>query len=273
MTAGNGMRDAGEKAAGSQPMGWLARTGLAARGLVYLAMGWLAVLLAAGERARVDQRGALSEVLTRPLGTAAVAALACGFAAYAVWRLSEAAFGIKGEEGVVPRVKSLLRGLAYAVLAFGAVSLLAGARRTQSAEQAELAGTVMQQGGGRWLVAVAGLVVVGVGAMMVFEGWSSAFMRYFGYLPQPRRGAVVWMGRVGTVARGVVFLVTGVLIVAAAWSVQPDKAGGVDEAFRTLLDQPYGGFLVTALGLGLVVFGVYGLAEAAWRRVPTGGTS
>ena len=38
--------------------------------------------------------------------------------------------------------------------------------------------------------------------------------------------------------------------------------GGIDEAFHTLLDQPYGPALVVVLGVGLIVFGVYGLAEA-----------
>ena len=38
-------------------------------------------------------------------------------------------------------------------------------------------------------------------------------------------------------------------------------------AFRTLLQQPYGAALVALLGAGLMVFGSYGLAEAAWRRV------
>lgn len=270
MTTVDSAQDVGEKVADSKPMGWLARTGLAARGIVYLLMGWLAVLVATGGRAHVDQRGALTEVLDQPMGTVLVAAMAIGFAAYALWRLSEAAFGVEGEPGAGPRVKSLARGIAYGVLAFGAISLLSGARATQSGQQAHLAGTVMQQTGGRWLVAVVGLVVAGVGVMMMYEGWSSAFMRYFGYLPQPRRTVIVWMGRVGTVARGVVFLVTGILIVVAAWTAQPKKAGGIDEAFRTLLEQPYGTLLVALLGVGLIVFGVYGLAEAVWRRVPDG---
>jgi hypothetical protein len=62
--------------------------------------------------------------------------------------------------------------------------------------------------------------------------------------------------------------VAGLLVVVAAWTANPSKAGGVDVAVRTLLDQPYGVALVIALGLGLMVFGVYGLAEAMWRRVP-----
>lgn len=271
MTTVNSVQDVGEKVADSKPMGWLARTGMAARGIVYLIMGWLAVLVAGGARAHIDQRGALTEVLAQPMGTALVWTLAIGFAAYAVWRLSEAAFGVEGEgKAAGPRIKSLVRGLAYAVLAFGAVSVLSGARATQAGQQAHLAGTVMQHTGGRWVVAGVGLIVSAVGAMMIYEGWSSAFMRYFGYLPQPRRTVIIWLGRIGSVSRGIVFLVTGILIIAAAWTAQPKKAGGVDEAFRTLLDQPYGTYLVGALGVGLMVFGVYGLAEAIWRHVPDG---
>lgn len=270
MTEVTSLQDAGEKVADSQPMGWLARTGLAARGLVYLAMGWLAVLVASGDNAHVDQRGALSEVLAQPMGTAIVIAMAIGFAAYAIWRLSEAAFGVAGEDGAGPRVKSAFRGIAYGVLAYGAVSLLAGTRTTQSGQQAHLAGTAMQTSGGQWLVALVGAIVLVVGATMIVEGWSSAFMRYFGYLPQPRRTVIVWMGRIGTVSRGIVFLVTGALIIVAAWTAQPKKAGGVDEAFRTLLEQPFGSVLVAALGVGLMIFGIYGLTEAVWRRVPDG---
>lgn len=153
MTTVNSVQDVGEKVADSKPMGWLARTGMAARGIVYLIMGWLAVLVAGGARAHVDQRGALTEVLAQPMGTALVWALAIGFAAYAVWRLSEAAFGVEGEgKAAAPRIKSLVRGLAYAVLAAGALSLLMGARATQAGQQAHLAEAVMQQTGvvGSW---------------------------------------------------------------------------------------------------------------------------
>jgi hypothetical protein len=263
--------DAAQTAANSTPMSWLARIGLTARGVVYLVMGWLAVLVARGGSANVDQRGALAEVLAAPFGTALVWLLTLGFAAYSLWRLSEAAFGVTGAPpGPGPRLKSLARALAYGVLAITSVSLLNGSRGTQAGKQGDLAGTVMSHAGGRWLVALVGLVVVVVGVVMVREGWSAKFLRFFGYLPSALRGAVVLLGRVGTVARGIVFAVAGALVVAAAWTATAAKAGGIDPAFKTLLGQPYGPVLVTGLGLGLIVFGVYGLAEAAWRRVTDG---
>ena len=271
MTASRAGEVAGS-AANSRPMGWLARIGLTARGLVYVVIGWLAVLVALGGRANIDQRGALTEVLAQPYGSAMLWLLMIGFAAYALWRLSEAAFGATGEgKKAGPRLSSLVRGIAYLSLAFTARSLQQGASGTQAGQQGNIAGTVMQHPGGRWIVGIVGLVVAVVGLLLVREGWTTAFLRHFGALPPRLRKAIVWLGRTGTIARGVVFAVSGLLVVVAAWTADPTNAGGVDQAFRTLLQQPFGTVLVILLGAGLVLFGVYGLTEAAWRRVTDGG--
>lgn len=258
--------------ADSVPLGWAARLGLTARAVVYLVMGWLAILLAQGNAAHVDQRGVLVTLVSQLFGTLLVVVLLLGFVAYAVWRFSEAAFGVVGEPpGAGPRLKSFGRGLAYLAVAWSAFEILRGARATQAGQQAHLAATVMSNGAGRALVGVVGLGVVVAGLVMVHEGWSTKFMRYFGSLPMRLRSAVVWLGRVGTVSRGLVFAIAGALVVVAAWSAHAAEAGGIDVAVRTLLGWPFGPQLVALLGLGLVLFGVYGLAEAAWRQVPGDG--
>jgi hypothetical protein len=43
--------------------------------------------------------------------------------------------------------------------------------------------------------------------------------------------------------------------------------GGVDKALLTLRDQPFGVFLLGLAAAGLIIFGIYGLCEARWRRV------
>lgn len=267
----SGASEVADSAANSRLMGWLARAGLTARGLVYIVIGWLAVLVGLGGRANADQRGALTEILAQPYGAAMLWLLTIGFAAYALWRLSEAAFGATGEGNKKgPRLRSLARGIAYMAMAFTAWSLLQGVRATQAGQQGDLAGAIMQQPGGRWIVGIVGLIVVVVGLVLVREGWTTAFLRYFKALPAQRRKVVVWLGRVGTIARGVVFAVSGLLALVAAWTADPEKAGGIDQAFRTLVQQPFGTTLVVLLGAGLLLFGVYGLAEAAWRRVIDG---
>jgi hypothetical protein len=106
-----------------------------------------------------------------------------------------------------------------------------------------------------------------VGTALVREGWKATFLHYFPTLPATRLKVVTGLGRVGTIARGIVFAVSGLLAVVAAWTADPAKAGGVDQAFRALLKQPFGTSLVVLLGAGLFLFGAYGLTEAAWRRV------
>lgn len=270
MSAGvSDLASAGSDVADSTPLGWVARLGLLARAVIYLVIGWLAILLARGGSGHVDQRGALVALLSQPFGTLLVVVLLVGFLGYAAWRFSEAAFGAIGEPpGAGPRLKSFGRGLAYLTVAWSAFEILRGARATQAGQQAHLAATVMSNAAGRVLVGLVGLGIVVAGLGMVHEGWSKKFMRYFGSLPQRLRATVVWLGRVGTVSRGLVFAVAGVLVVVGAWTSRPADAGGIDVAVRTLLDKPFGPQLVALLGLGLVVFGIYGLAEAAWRRVP-----
>jgi len=94
-------------------------------------------------------------------------------------------------------------------------------------------------------------------------------MRYFpaSELDGNTRAAVRRLGMVGTIARGLVFALTGVLVASAAWTYNAAKASGLDGALKTLRDQPFGGLLLGLAALGLIAFGVYGLAEARYRRV------
>jgi hypothetical protein len=81
------------------------------------------------------------------------------------------------------------------------------------------------------------------------------------------RRAVELLGTIGTIARGVVFALAGVGVVAAAITHKASESGGIDKALLTLRDQPFCEFLMLAAALGLAVFGVYGLCEARWRKV------
>jgi hypothetical protein len=125
----------------------------------------------------------------------------------------------------------------------------------------------MQHTGGRWLIAVVGLVIIGVGVGLVVQGVRASFMKRVEGLQGHTRDVVRRKGQIGTTARGIVFGLAGALVVSAAWSFDPKKARGIDGAFRTLLDQPYGRWLTGLAALGLVAFGLFGLAEAKYRKV------
>ncbi len=123
--------------------------------------------------------------------------------------------------------------------------------------------------GGRWLVGIVGLIVVIVGAVLVMQGLRREFLTKLQMAqtrPRTRR-IVELLGVIGTVARGLVFALAGVLVIDAAVTFKPAKAGGIDKALLTLRDQPFGKFLLILAALGLIIFGVYGLCEARWRKV------
>lgn len=259
------------RASSSDAMNWGAHLGLAARGAIYILMGLLAIGVATGtSRSEADQRGALEAVARHSGGELLLVVLIVGFLAYALWRLSEAAFGVTGEgKGAGPRLKSLLRGLAYVVLAATAFSVLRDAGSTsQAKQQQDFTARVMGHTGGRSLIGVVGVVVIGIGAALVYEGAKATFMKFLRTreMSAATRRTVKRLGMVGTISRGIVFGLAGALVLDAAVTFDPKKARGIDGALRTLAEQPYGKTLLILAAAGLVVFGIYGLAEARWRR-------
>jgi hypothetical protein len=259
------------RASDSPGAGVLARAGLTARGVIYILIGWVAILVALGLSSHeADQQGALQLLAGKPYGLVSLWLLATGFAAYALWRLSEAAFDATGEgSGAGPRLKSLGRGVVYAFFVVLTVRVIIGKQGSQSRQQQDVTVQTMQHPGGRWLVGFIGVIVVIVGLALVLEGLRHKFMKQLqtSRMSARTRRVVKWLGTIGSCARGVVFALAGVLVIDAAATHDAAKSGGVDKALLTLRDQPYGQVLLILAALGLVIFGVYGLCEARWRRV------
>lgn len=249
----------------------LARTGLVARAVIYFLIGLIAILVAVGHSTRqANQEGALQLLAGKPYGSVVLWLIGIGFAGYALWRLSEAAFGVAGEgNGAGPRLKSLARAVVYAFLAYLTFQVINHSATNQTRKQQDLTASVMHHPGGRWLVAIVGLIVVIIGVMLVLEGVRCRFMKYLmtSRMSAKVRQVVQRLGQIGVTARGIVFAIAGALVVDAAITFKPAKSGGLDKALLTLRGEPFGEFLLLVLAVGLVIFGIYGLAEARWRKV------
>jgi Domain of Unknown Function (DUF1206) len=249
----------------------LARAGLVARGVIYILIGWVAILVALGHSSHeADQQGALQLLAGKPYGLVSLWLLGIGFGAYALWRLSEAAYGVAGDgKRAGPRLRALGGAVVYAGLAYLTFRVISGTQGSQSGQQQDITARVMQHAGGRWLIGIVGLIIVIVGLVLAMDGLRRKFMKYLrtSEMTPKTRAIVGRLGVIGTVARGVVVALAGVGVMDAAISHNPASSGGIDKALLTLRNEPAGPILLILVALGLVIFGIYGLCEARWRRV------
>jgi hypothetical protein len=247
------------------------RLGLVAYGLVHLLLAFTALRLAFGEHeGKADQEGALAQLAQSGFGQVALLVVAAGFGALVVWQAAEAVLGhgrSSGAERLAKRVGSAGRALVYLLLAGLA---LQQATRSGSGGQGtdSVTARVMSATGGRFLIGAVGVAIVGLGLYLCYYGLAERFVERLD-LDAHRRGrrpVIVTLGTVGHVAKGIAFGVVGGLFVTAAVQFQPRESGGLDEALRTLLQQPLGPYLVSAVALGLGCFGLYCLAWARHQR-------
>ncbi len=273
--AGYTAKSAGHRAADSSALRWLARAGLAARGVLYVLVGWIAVQVAFGNSGQqADRTGALQEISSTPVGGALLWLLVVGFFGMALWRLSEAAFGAPGTDDARKagqRLAAAGRAVVYAVIAVNVLKFATGTGGSQSSDKqsVDLTATLLKYPGGQVLVVVIGLALIGGGVYLAYSAWKEKFRGdlEFGQAGARISRAVLWLGKFGGMARGAVFVTAGIFLVVAAVQAKPQQAKGIDSALRTLASTPLGPWLLVLVAIGLIMFGLFSICQAKWQRL------
>jgi hypothetical protein len=257
----------------------LGRAGIAARGVLYLVIGVLAIQFARGDTASedVNQTGAFESVARQPFGKALLAVLVVGLGALALWRFVQAALGdpIEGDEAK-DRAKFAGKGIIYTALTITAARVAAdawsggpkdpGASSPGDEQQQETTSALFDLPAGRFLVVVLGLVLIGMAIYHVWHhGVQASFMKRLAP-PSEAKRPVEFLGRVGHGARAVVLAISGVFFLVAAAQHDPNESKGVSGSLQQLAQHEQGRFVLWATALGLFAFGVYCLAEAKYRK-------
>lgn len=268
----NAARRGGGSLAERPQFAWLARGGLAARGVVYIVVGALAIQLALGDSGgqTTDHQGALKEVAQQPFGKVLLAVLAIGLAGYALWRLVRAAIGHGPEasDDTKDRIAGVASGIAYAALCVTAIQILGGSGGGSGGTKSTTSG-VLGWPGGPVLVAIAGVILIGAAAEQAYKGIKRTFLedsKTERMSDKVERGFTI-LGVVGHLARTVVFGMIGYFLVKAASDYDADKAVGLDGVLARLQNATYGPLLLGIVAAGLVSFGLYSFADARYRRV------
>jgi Domain of Unknown Function (DUF1206) len=271
---GHSARYAGRRAANSPAMRLLARAGLAARGVMYVIIGWIAVQIAFGHsRQQADRTGALHSISSTPVGGVLLWLLVIGFIGMALWRLSEALYGAPGSgvSKASTRLAALARAVMYGAIAFGILKYALGEGSPQSSDtqSVDLTATLLRHPGGQILVVVIGLAFIGGGLYLAYRAWRKGFRRDLepGRMRARTRRVVEWLGEFGGIARGIVFMTAGIFLVIAAVDAQPQQAKGIDSSLRSLAATPLGPWLLVLVATGLIMFGLFSCCEAKWARL------
>ena len=253
----------------------LARLGYAAKGVVYIVAGALAVMTAAGAGGELtDARGALRSIARQPYGRTMLAVVAFGLVAYVIWRWVQSITDADGKgrspKGLALRAAYFMSGTVYAGLALAAARIVFGADESPGENiTRSWTARLMLMPFGEQLVMLAGLAVIGYGLFQIYKGYRAKFAKRLKLreIEDEARDWAVFAGRVGYAARGVVFLVIGAFLIEAARRHDPAEAQGLDGALKALAQQSFGPVVLGAVAAGLVAYGLFALVEARYRRI------
>lgn len=247
------------------------RAGFTARGVIYLLVGYLALRIAFGDGGdEADRQGALRQIGRQPLGTPLLWMLAAGLACMALWRGAQGALG-QGDDGAGRRLASGARAVFYAVACWGTATFAAGSGGSGSSDRKskDVTATLLGQPGGRWIVGAAGAGLCVAGAVISYRALRRSFLEKLetGRMSPGARAAVTATGAGGGAARGAVYAGAGAFLIVAAVRFEPHKAKGVDDTLRSFAHTVAGPWLLAAMAIGLILFGLFSFASARWRRL------
>lgn len=244
----------------------LARVGFAARGAVYILLGYLALTSAGHEKVDDGAGDAFAWIADIPGGTLVLYLAAAGLVGYALYRLSGALFDIerKGTDakGIAHRIGYFVSAIVHTAMAWTAAKVASGAQKSGSDQSAEMADSVLGFPLGETVLGIAGVALLVAGAFQARNVVTASFMKH---VSSSAPAATCLIGRAGHAARAVVFALIGWSLLRSAWFERSSEVLSLGGAINDLRDM---GPAFTLIAAGLLLFGVFSLILARYRIIP-----
>ncbi len=261
--------DVAEEAANSQAFAAVARAGYAVSGLLHLLIGVIAIQLAVGRGGEADVSGAVTELANKPAGPLLLWACFGACAALALWQLGNAILGyrIASDNKLTKRLSALGQALVFAALAATIISFVVGQGQNSRESSSDFTVTLMKAPFGVFLLIAIGAGVAITGVVFAVRGFRRKFTKDLSLSPNPGvHKFQLWVGMVGYIAKGIALFLVGLLVVIAAVRAQPEQSTGLDGSLKALKEQPYGLYLLAAVALGLIAYGLFLMVKARTLR-------
>jgi len=253
----------------------IAQAGLVAKGIVYCLLGLLAFMAAFnlnGQSAnKADTAGVFDFIYKQTGGQIMLGIVALGLFSYAVWRAIQA-FGDSehkgsGTKGIASRARYLFSGLVYASLAIYAVNILFSHASSSGDDKQGIAKELLSKPYGQWLVGIAAVILLVVGMYQIYYGLSEKYRKHVNRVGRnTNKNLLLMAGKVGYVARGIVWLLIAWLFMKAALHSNAAEAGDTSKAFSFLEDVSFGSYLLGAVGIGLMCYGTFNFIRAKYEK-------
>ncbi len=255
---------------------WLRRyisIGYAAKGTVYLLIGVLAVQAAViSEREASGTYLTLSFVARQPFGDWLVCLLAFALTGYVLRRFlqvvrasaSSSSWSLKC---IFQRISYIMSGLSYAGVAYSALNIVLELGEYDDKVE-DWVSQMFQQAIGAWLVFLGGVAVTTIGLTYIYGAYTGSYISEFDSNDIHHR-MEKWatrMGKLGVAARGMAFVLTGILLIQAAIYRNSELAGGLQNALREIATKPLGWLWLGLIGVGFICYGLYMFVAAVYRR-------
>ena len=122
---------------------------------------------------------------------------------------------------------------------------------------------------GKWLVIALGIFWIAAGAGQLASAYQARFTRdlRMSTMSAQEIKTATWVGRAGFGARGILFVLIGLITLQTVFAVGAKQAQGFDGALAALAHAPYGEILLGAVAIGLILFGVYSALCAKWNKI------
>lgn len=256
----------------------LARFGYAARGLVYLLLGGLALASAVWGGTGADgSSDALSTLLGLPFGRVLLGLVALGLVGHILWRLAQGLLDADNAgddaKGYAGRIGSVISAGANVFLALSAARMaLVGAGGGGGGGEQDASAWLLQQPFGAFLLGLAALGVIGAGVAQIAKGVTQDYRKRL-TLPSAQSRLLDPVCRFGLASRGALIVIIGGFVLYAAITVSPERAGGTSAALDYVHALPFGPIIYGLAALGLVAFGAYSVVQGLYRRMSAPGIS
>lgn len=253
---------------------WVARVvrlGYLAKGLIYVLIGVLALGVSLGMRGGklTDASGILVTLLRQPFGAVMLTMIGIGIVGYAAYYLFEAIADLRhvggGVRGWFSRSLTIIKAVAYGTIGVEALNIvLFNGRSGGDAE--DNARLVMRFPLGDALLVLAGLGIMIYGLSQLKMAWDGRADDDLDVAHVRREAAwLLPIGRIGTTARSVILVLMGGTLLWSGFKERPSAADGYSEALATVASlNPW---LLVAMGIGLMCFGVYQLSHARFAKL------